>query len=61
MPVHQGEDRKGNFYQWGKDQPGHKKWTKYYYKANNTQSENLAKRKALKQGMAVMISRQRLY
>lgn len=57
MPVYRGRDSEGNFYQWGKDVPGRKHWAKYYYQANNERSRLNAKRRAVKQGMAAMASR----
>ena len=57
MPVYRGRDKNGYFYQWGKNAPGHKKWTKYYYTSNNSNSRSRAKQKAIKQGMASLISR----
>lgn len=52
MAVFRGKDTKGSFYQWGKDAPGKKKWTKYYYTPNDKKSRMAAKHKATKQGLA---------
>jgi hypothetical protein len=46
MPVHDGEDDSGPYYQWG----NHGK--KYYYKKNSAVSENNARKKAGEQGRA---------
>ena len=46
MPVHNGRDSKGSFYQWGKQ-------AKYYYVVGNTRSRNAAKRKASLQRAAI--------
>lgn len=44
MPIHQGKDKKGYYWQWG-----HQK--KYYYR---TPSESyIARNKAVKQGIAI--------
>lgn len=46
MPVHNGKDSKGSFYQWGN------KGKKYYYKAGSKPSRDQAKKNAGKQGEA---------
>ena len=55
MPIYRGKDQHGHFYQWGKNLPGHKKWTKYYYNPYNDKSQQKAKSKAIKQGLAARI------
>jgi hypothetical protein len=50
MPVHQGKDSMGTFFQWG----DHGK--KYYYSGSN---KKLARSKAAKQGAAIKISENR--
>lgn len=45
MPVRQGEDERGPYYQWGSG-------TKYYYKPSSPRSREDAKKKAGKQGEA---------
>ena len=45
MPVKNGKDSKGNYYQWGSGK-------KYYYTAGNKSSRERAKRNAGKQGEA---------
>lgn len=52
MPIHRGRNSQGSFYQWGKDVPGRKKWTKYYYTPNDIESREMAKEKAIRQGLA---------
>lgn len=47
MPIRRGR----NYYQYGKD--GHK----YHYIVGNTKSRNMARRKAMKQGQAIEISK----
>ncbi len=51
MPVINGRDSSGSYYKWGEN------GKKYYYISNNSQSRNLAKEKALKQGRAIHASR----
>jgi len=46
MPIHEGIDEQGHFYQWG----GHGK--KYYYKLGDVDSKNEAYNKALHQAQA---------
>lgn len=46
MPVHNGKDTKGSFYQWGG------KGKKYYYTSGNKSSRDRAKKMAGKQGAA---------
>lgn len=50
MPVHQGRDSIGPYYQWG----DHGK--KYYYKPNDEKSRKDAQAKAAKQGRAAYAS-----
>ncbi len=47
MPVHIGKDHKGRFYQWGSH------GAKYYYTPGDSKSRNVAKRKAMLQGIAI--------
>lgn len=47
MPVHQGKDSQGPYYQWG----NHGK--KYRYTPNDSVTRNKAKAQATKQGVAV--------
>lgn len=49
MPVHQGRDSNGPYYVWGNRK-------KYYYIPGNKKSREIAKRKAIKQGIAVHAS-----
>lgn len=49
MPVHRGRDSHGVYYQWGSQK-------KYYYIENSKRSRELAKKKALKQGIAIYSS-----
>jgi hypothetical protein len=51
MPIHRGSDSKGCFYQWG-----YSTGKKYYYTAGNARSRELAKKKAIKQGIAIYAS-----
>ena len=46
MPVYQGNDQKGFFYQWGE----HGK--RYYFNQNSIRSMKIAHNKALRQGIA---------
>jgi hypothetical protein len=46
MPVHNGKDSLGSFYQWGNH--GHK----YYYISGNSRSRLSARGKATRQGRA---------
>ncbi len=46
MPVHRGHDKQGPFYQWG-----HQK--KYYYVVG-TKSRLIARKKAMRQGAAIL-------
>lgn len=46
MPTHQGQDARGKYYQWGNQK-------KYYY--NNKASRKLAKKKAIRQGIAIQM------
>ena len=50
MPVERGKDTQGPFYRWGKS------GKKYYYKANNKKSREVAHNKARRQGVAIKIS-----
>lgn len=59
MPVYRGKDSKGSFYQWGRDRPGHHRWTRYYYRTRNERSRLRAKRAATRQGLAALASRNR--
>lgn len=45
MPIYQGSDRRGHYFQWG----SHKK---YYYIPYSQRSKKLAKKKAIKQMLA---------
>lgn len=47
MPVHSGRDKDGAFMRWGK------KGKKYYYTPGSETSREHAKKKALKQGVAI--------
>lgn len=49
MPVKNGRDSLGPYYQWGTQK-------KYYYKPNDDKSRNRAKEKATKQGIAIHAS-----
>jgi hypothetical protein len=49
MPIHRGYDKKGCYYQWGKQH-------KYYYKCGNKESRKDAKMKAIKQMVAISYS-----
>jgi hypothetical protein len=51
MPVNLSKDKSGSFARWGK------KGKKYYYIPNNKISRERAKRKAIKQGQAIWVSR----
>ena len=51
MPVNRGNDTNGPYYRWGNN------GKKYYYVANNKQSRELARKKCLKQGAAIEISK----
>lgn len=46
MPIHQGTDSYGSFYQFGNQK-------KYYYIPNNLISMNIARKKAAAQGRAI--------
>lgn len=46
MPVHQGKDSNGTYYQWGSS------GKKYYYSADSSESKSRAKNKAENQGQA---------
>ena len=47
MPVHQGKNSKGKFFQWGDEK-------KYYYKTEK--GKQIAKMKAILQGRAIKIN-----
>ena len=49
MPTKRGHDKIGNYYQYGRT------GKKYYYIKKSTQSRNIAKKRADKQGMAIKI------
>jgi len=49
MPIHNGIDKKGHYYQWGNQK-------KYYYTIKNRKSREEAYKKAKKQGIAIRIS-----
>lgn len=51
MPIQQRSDAQGSFYRWGNS------GKKYYYIVNNKRSRDIAKQKAKRQGMAIIISR----
>ena len=53
MPVTQGFDHNGIFYRWGTQ------GKKYYYTNTNTSTQLKAYEKALRQGRAIAITRQR--
>ena len=50
MPVKLGKDSKGNFAKWGDS------GSKYYYTPNNKDSRENAKKKAGRQGKAIIAS-----
>lgn len=50
MPIHTGKDSKGDYVQWG----GH--GAKYYYKPNDPESRDRARRKSQKQAAAAHAS-----
>lgn len=50
MPIHQGQDKNGQFYQWGKT------GKKYYFKPEDKQSKQHALNKAKKQQTAIYSS-----
>ena len=54
MPVYRSRDSQGPFYQWGKGMG-----KKYYYIPNNKQSREIARKKSIKQGLAIKISQGR--
>jgi hypothetical protein len=47
MPVHNGKDAKGPYYQWGNS------GKKYYYVSGNKQSRENAKKKSHQQAVAI--------
>ena len=47
MPIYRGVNSKGPYYQWGKT------GAKYYYIPNNSRSRLNAKKKAIKQMVAI--------
>lgn len=49
MPVVRGQDKNGFYYRFGSQK-------KYYYISNNPKSREMAKRKAIKQGIAIYSS-----
>jgi len=50
MPIHQGRDTNGSYFQWGE----HGK--KYYFDPNDQKSKQDAKQKAVKQAIAIYAS-----
>jgi hypothetical protein len=46
MPIHEGKDDKGTFYQWGQ------RGKKYYYKSFSDRSKKIAYNRALRQARA---------
>lgn len=53
MPIHQGKDSKGPYYQWGNQK-------KYYYTPGSKVSRERARQKAVKQAQAIYASGYRL-
>lgn len=53
MPVQQGKDSNGSYFQWGE----HGK--KYYYDPKSDRSKEIARKKAAKQGRAIKASQAR--
>lgn len=51
MPVIRGSNKQGSYYKWGKS------GKKYFYIPNNKKSRIAAKQKARKQGIAIIIQR----
>lgn len=49
MPIHRGQNSQGPYYQWGSQK-------KYYYKAGNKKSRDIALNKAKKQMIAIYAS-----
>ena len=50
MPIHNGRDHYGYYFQWGHQ-------TKYYYTPGNYRSKIIAYKKALKQAQAIYSSK----
>jgi hypothetical protein len=53
MPIRAGSNKKGLFYRWGT------RGTKYYFDPYSKRSVKAAYNKALKQGVAISISKRR--
>lgn len=49
MPIHQGKDKHGYYYQWGHQ-------TKYYYNPKSKSSENKAYSRSVQQAKAIFSS-----
>ena len=47
MPIHQGNDKKGSYYQWGES------GKKYYFNQNSIRSMKIEHNKALRQAGAI--------
>ena len=55
MPIYQGTDNKGSYYQWGSE------GKKYYFNQYNFRSMKIAHNKAIKQGMAnILMAKKKL-
>jgi hypothetical protein len=52
MPVHKSQDKKGYYYQYGKQK-------KYYFNPFSIRSMAIARKKAMRQGRAIVISQGR--
>lgn len=50
MPVHNGRDKNGSYYQWGS------RGKKYYYTPGNKTSREKAKKLAIRQAVAISYS-----